>query len=202
MGIGRASAFLFVVCAATRSWPAPAEADRGADAHAAPAAELRADRPQLVLGVDGGAARFARIDGATDLGFGPLVELRVGAQLFPWVALGARCAVTRHTNRGSLVSHAEVFEARLSLPLALRPHLALGFGRYDVTAYDSDGNQRVAPDAAAAIPASIGVEKLLTSTLGIQLEGTYWLLFQNDEPSKRVALASLWGATVGGRAYF
>lgn len=98
--------------------------------------------------------------------------------------------------------HAEAIEARVSLPTTVRPHLSVGVGRYAVAAYDSQGNRRVSPDAAATIPVSAGMETLVNDSVGLEAEGTYWLLFAHGEPGRAIALASLWSATLGGRAYF
>jgi len=160
------------------------------------------DGPEWVVGAGVGAARYHRIDNGSALGFGPVVDARIGIQLFTWAAVQARFWGMRHESIGSVVMHAESVEARLSYPATLRPYVAAGVARYDVLAYDSNGDQAASPDAAGAVPMSAGVEALLDDSLGVQAETTYWLLFGQELSRRHVALASVWGATVGGRYYF
>jgi hypothetical protein len=164
--------------------------------------KLRWARPQLVLGASLGTAGYNRVDSWSDFGAGPVADVRAGVQLFPWIAIEARAMLTRHESVGSIVLHAEAIEGRLSYPGWFRPYLSGGFGRYDVTAYAASGARAAAPAGAAAVPVSAGLEVLATDSIGLQAEGTYWMLFSDQKATGSLALASIWGATVGGRFYF
>lgn len=190
------------------AWIAPRgllAAERAPESDSRPATlrpGLRAGRPQLVLGLNLGTSGYSRIESAGDFGPGPMTEVRAGVQWTPFLSLDLRGMLTRHESLGSVLVHAEVIEGRLSVPGWFRPYVAGGFGRYDSAAYSQDGERVAAPRSAAAAPVSAGLEVLVSDTIGLQAEGTYWLLFTDGQATRSVALASLWGATVGGRFYF
>jgi len=164
---------------------------------------LRDDRPQLVVGADFGFAHYGRTEADGDFGFGPSWQARIGAQVLPWLGFDARYFGARHDGIGALVAHGGSLDARFSLPFRLvRPYLSAGFGFYSVTAYDEDGVARVNPDPATQLPASLGVEVLLHEHIGVQAEGTYRFLFDENVPGASFARTQLWGGTLGARAYF
>lgn len=160
------------------------------------------DSPRLACGADLGVARYDQVAAASDFGFGPLAQLRIGLQIVRWLGLDARYFVTWHESAGALVTQGESIEARLSLPGAVRPYLGAGVGRYHTTAYDAAGQAQAEPDAAAVVPISLGVEVPVTDSIGVQAEGTYRILFVHDLPDRSVALAQVWSATLGSRFYF
>jgi hypothetical protein len=165
-------------------------------------AALPIDSPRLAGGADLGVARYDQVAAASDFGFGPVAQVRIGLQIVRWLGLDARYFVTRHESAGALVTQGESIEARLSLPGAVRPYFGAGVGRYHTTAYDAAGRAQAEPDAAAVIPISLGVEVPVADSIGMQAEGTYRILFVHDLPDRSVALAQVWSATLGSRFYF
>lgn len=163
---------------------------------------VRDDRPLLAVGADLGFAHYGRTEGDEDFGFGPAWQARIGAQVVPWLSIDARYFGARHDGIGYLVAHAGSLEARLSIPLRVRPYLSGGVGWYTVTAYNEDGDALVAPDPAMQLPASLGVEVMLHERIGVQAEGTYRFLLDRNVPDAGFARTQLWGGTLGGRAYF
>ncbi|MEJ7735035.1 MAG: hypothetical protein WKG00_38330 [Polyangiaceae bacterium] len=160
------------------------------------------ERLQLAIGADLGFAHYSRIQGNSDVGLGPAWQVRVGAQVRPWLSIDARYMGARHDAVGSLMAHAGSIEPRFSIPWKrIRPYASIGLGLYSVYAYDADGNAIVEPDPALQMPTSLGVEVMLLDRLGIQAEGSYRFLFDKVVPEE-FARTQIWNGTLGARVYF
>ena len=158
--------------------------------------------PQLALGADFGFAHYSRVEGDSDVGLGPAWQVRVGAQVRPWLSIDGRYMGARHSSLGSLVAHAGSIEPRFSIPWKrIRPYASIGVGLYSVFAYDAEGDAIVKPDPALQLPTSLGVEVMLLDRLGLQAEGSYRFLFDKVIPDE-FARTQMWAANLGARVYF
>lgn len=160
------------------------------------------ERPQLAIGADFGFAHYSRIEGDSDVGLGPSWQLRVGAQVRPWLSVDARYMGARHESLGALVAHAGSIEPRFSIPWKrIRPYASIGVGLYSVYAYDADGDAIVKPDPALQLPTSLGLEVMVLDRLGLQAEGSYRFLFDRAWPEE-FARTQIWNGNLGARVYF
>lgn len=159
-------------------------------------------RPRIAVGADLGAGHYWNGRAARDWGFGMAWQLRAGVQWSAIVATEIRYfrVETRRDGFGLLTTGVSM-DARLSVPLRVRPFLAAGLGGYTTLLYDG-GGLIVAPPAALQVPVSIGVDVPVWRWMNVQLEFAHRMLAEGGIADAYPATLQLWSTSAGVRSYF
>jgi hypothetical protein len=155
------------------------------------------DGPELMLGLDLGVSAMNEtgpfgfgkgVGSATDAG--PAWGLRVGAELFPWLAVEGRYVGMYNATQAS-VSPGTAFlttggeaVARLTAPLPyVHPYIFMGGGYYDVALVGSSSTGAPSPFNSSSqfgVPMGFGLDVPLTWHLSLGAEATYHFLIHES----------------------
>lgn len=159
-------------------------------------------RPRAAIGIDAGFGHYWNGLPAKKWGFGVARQLRVGVQWNSIVATDIRWFGNENTRvEFDVLTTGLSVDVRLSLPLAVRPFLALGLGWYSTLLSDHRG-LTFSPPVAIQAPLSAGVEVPVWRGLCAQLEYAHRFLSDGAVVEVYPATMQLWSVTAGARAYF
>ena len=159
-------------------------------------------RPRVAMGIDAGFAHYWNGRPAKDWGFGVAQQLRAGVQWSSIVATDIRWFGIENTRvEFDLLTTGFSMDVRLSIPLPVRPFLAVGLGWHTTLLYDDRGLV-VSPPVALQVPLSAGVEVPVWRGIGVQLEFAHRFLAEGAIADVYPAAMQLWSVTAGARAYF